>query len=203
MGEWSRIGMKIFSYLYNKSILWAGHRHAHYYLGGISFIESSVFPIPPDVMLVTMGLAKPINSWYYALIVTFCSVAGGVLGYAIGYYAMMLIEPYLMASAFFAPKFQQVMAWFEQFGVWMVVLAGFTPFPYKIFTISAGAMHMSFPLFFFGSIIGRGLRFFLVSGLVYFAADRFEKHVRRYLDIIGWSVLMMAVAVVVWLKWFR
>lgn len=192
--------MKIFTYLYDKCIAWAGHKHAHYYLGGISFIESSIFPIPPDVMLITMGLAKPKQSWYYALIATLSSVAGGVLGYVIGYYAMYYIEPYIMASSL-APQFQHVMHWFEHFGVWMVILAGFTPFPYKIFTISAGAMHVSFWLFFFGSIIGRGLRFFLVSGIVYFGADRFETHFKRYLDIIGWTVLIAIVLVIIGIKW--
>ncbi len=192
--------IKIFSYLYDKSIAWSSHPNAHYYLGGVSFIESSFFPIPPDVMLVTMGLAKPKNVWYYALIATLCSVAGGILGYAIGYYAMMLIEPYLMASSF-GPKFHQVVAWFDHFGLWMVVLAGFTPFPYKIFTISAGAMHMSFPLFFFGSILGRGLRFFLVCAIVHVTAERFEKHFKRYIDLIGWSVLLIAVGVFIWMKW--
>lgn len=193
---------KIFSYLYDKSISWSARPNAHYYLGGISFIESSFFPIPPDVMLVTMGLAKPSKVWYYALIATLGSVAGGILGYLIGYYAMLLIKPYLMASAF-ASHIQQVMAWFDRFGVWMVVLAGFTPFPYKVFTISAGAMHLSFPLFFFGSIIGRGLRFFLVCGILHFTAERFEKHFKRYIDIIGWGSLVVALGVMIWMKWLR
>jgi membrane protein YqaA with SNARE-associated domain len=194
--------MKIFSYLYEKSIAWSSHPNAHYYLGGVSFIESSFFPIPPDVMLVTMTLAKPHKVWYYALIATLCSVAGGLLGYAIGCVAMMLVKPLIMASAF-APKFQQVVTWFDHFGMWMVILAGFTPFPYKVFTISAGMMHMSFPLFFFGSIIGRGLRFFLVCGILYFAAERFEKHFRRYIDIIGWSTLAIAVGTGIWMKWLH
>lgn len=191
---------KLFSYLYDKSIDWSGRPNAHYYLGGLSFIESSFFPIPPDVMLVTMGLAKPHKIWFYALIATLFSVAGGVLGYAIGYYAMLLIKPYVMASSF-APRLQQVMDWFDHFGVWMVVLAGFTPFPYKIFTMSAGAMHLYFPLFFFGSIIGRGLRFFMVSGVLHFTAKRFEQHLRRYIDIIGWVTLGIAALVFIWMKW--
>ena len=191
--------MKIFTYLYEKSIAWSSHPNAHYYLGGVSFIESSFFPIPPDVMLVTMTLAKPHKVWYYALIATLCSVAGGILGYTIGYLAMLLIKPYILASAF-APKFQQVVAWFDHFGMWMVILAGFTPFPYKVFTISSGMMHMSFPLFFFGSIIGRGLRFFLVCGILHFTAERFDKHFKRYIDIIGWSTLAIALGVGIWIK---
>jgi len=193
---------KLFSYLYDKSILWSAHPNAHYYLGGISFIESSFFPIPPDVMLVTMGLAKPKKVWFYALIATLCSVAGGILGYVIGYYAMLLIKPYLMASSF-ASSIQYVMGWFERYGVWMVVLAGFTPFPYKVFTISAGAMHLSFPLFFFGSIIGRGLRFFLVCGVLHFTAERFEKHFKRYIDLIGWTSLCVVFALIAWMKWIK
>ena len=193
--------MKLFTYLYDKSVAWSGHKHAHYYLGGISFIESSVFPIPPDVMLITMGLATPKKWWYYALIATIFSVLGGLLGYIIGFYAMHLIEPYIMASHW-APQFKHVRTWFDKMGVMVIILAGFTPFPYKIFTISAGAMQVALWPFIFGSILGRGLRFFLVSGIVRMTAERFETHFKRYLDVVGWSVLSAAAIAFIWIKWF-
>lgn len=192
--------LKLFSYLYAKTINWSAHRHAHYYLAGVSFAESSVFPIPPDVMLLTMGLAKPSKSWHYALITTLFSVMGGLFGYVIGYFAMSLIEPYLLASSY-AHYYYQVLHWFEKGDIWMVFLAGLTPFPYKIFTITAGAMHMALMPFVLGSLIGRGLRFFLLSGILYFAGERIEKHLRHFIDIIGWSLLLILAIGYCLMKW--
>ena len=193
--------MKPFRYLYDKSISWAMHKHAQYYLGGVSFIESSVFPIPPDLMLISMGLAKPTKWWVYALIATISSVAGGVFGYMIGYYAMSYLEPFILASHW-APQFKHVMEWFDKMGVIAVILAGFTPFPYKIFTLSAGAMGLAIGPFIIGSILGRGLRFFMVSGVVRLSAERFETHVKQYLDQIGWTVLFLAATIFIWIKYF-
>lgn len=192
--------MKIFSYLYDRTIFWSKHRHAPYYLAGVAFIESSFFPIPPDVMLISMGLATPRHSWRYAFIATICSVIGGMFGYLIGMYAMMLIQPYILASSY-ASYYHQVVQWFDSGGVWMVILAGVTPFPYKIFTITAGAMHLAFLPFVLGSIIGRGLRFFLVSGLLYFVGEGLETRLRRYIDWIGWGLLLVIVLAFVIYKW--
>ncbi len=192
--------MKIFSFLYNKTIVWSAHRHAHYYLAGVSFIESSFFPIPPDVMLVSMGLASPKHSWRNALIATLSSVAGGMLGYIIGMYGMFLLQPYLEASSF-ASHYHQVMQWFDKSGVWIVILAAVTPFPYKIFTITAGAMHLAFLPFVVGSLIGRGLRFFLVCGILYFVGEHIETRLRRYIDYIGWLILLIIGVAFCLYKW--
>ncbi len=192
--------MKIFSYFYNKTISWSGHRHAQYYLAGVSLAESSFFPIPPDVMLISMGLAIPTRSWRYAFIATLFSVIGGVLGYVIGYYGMALIYPYIISSSY-AASYHQVAHWFEQGGVWVVILAGFTPLPYKLFTITAGAMHMALLPFIVGSIIGRGLRFFLVSALLFYKGDRIQVHLRRYVDVLGWSMIIIFVIVYCLMKW--
>lgn len=186
--------MKIFSYLYGKTINWSSHRHARYYLAGVSFAESAFFPIPPDIMLISMGLALPKRSWYYALIATLFSVAGGLLGYMIGYYCMTLLEPYIAASSY-AHNFNSVSSWLKAGGVWIVIIGSFTPFPFKIFTISAGAMHLAMLPFIIGSLIGRGLRFFLVSGLLYFFGDKIELRLRHYIDILGWSTIVIFVIV--------
>ncbi|WP_133128175.1 YqaA family protein [Legionella nagasakiensis] len=191
--------MKLFSYLYDKTLLWSGHRHAPYYLASVSFAESSFFPIPPDVMLVSMGLAAPQRAWYYAFIATLFSVLGGALGYVIGLYGMELIEPYLVSS--YASGYYQIAHWFEQHGVWIVILAGFTPFPYKLFTIAAGAMHMAFLPFLFGSLIGRGLRFFLVSAILYFMGARIETRLRHYIDVIGWSTILIFIIIYFLIQW--
>src|SRR5688572_8154009 len=117
--------IKIFSYLYEKMLVWSSHHRAPYYLAGVSFAESSFFPIPPDVMLMSMGLAKPKRSWRFAFIATLFSVLWGMFGYLIGFFGMKVIQPYLMTSSY-APYVKQVMDWFEHQGVWMVVFAGFS-----------------------------------------------------------------------------
>lgn len=192
--------MKFFSCLYNKTIGWSAHRHAPYYLAGVSFIESSFFPIPPDVMLISMGLATPRKSWHYALIATIFSVIGGMLGYLIGMYFIEFLRPYIVDSAY-ASSYYRIQDWFEHGGVWMVILAGFTPFPYKIFTVSAGALHMAFLPFVIGSVIGRGLRFFLVCGILYYAGERLEAKIRHYIDIIGCIMLAVIVVIFCLMKW--
>lgn len=192
--------MKIFSYLYNKTIGWAGHRHAQYYLAGISFVESSFFPIPPDVMLISMGLATPRRSWHYAFIATLFSVIGGIFGYLIGAYCISFIEPYILASSY-AASYEQVQQWFLQYGVWIVIAAGFTPLPYKVFTVTAGALHMAFLPFVLGSIIGRGGRFFLVCGLLYFAGEHIDNRLRRYIDMMGWVMIGIIALILCLMKW--
>ncbi|MDF1683215.1 MAG: DedA family protein [Legionellaceae bacterium] len=185
--------MKIFSYIYDKMLSWSAHRHAPYYLAGVSFSESSFFPIPPDIMLLTMGMAKPKCAWHYALLTLIFSVLGGCFGYVIGMFFMDILQPHILASPY-AAAYEHVRAWFEHWGVGVVLLAGFTPIPYKIFTIAAGAMHMAFLPFVFASIGGRGARFFLVSALVVLLGKQFEKHFRRWIDWIGW-VLVIALVI--------
>lgn len=192
--------MKLFSYLYNKTSAWSAHRHAPYYLAGVSFVESSFFPIPPDVMLISMGLATPRRAWHYALIATLFSVIGGMFGYLIGMYCIEFLLPYIEASPY-ASSYHQIQHWFDHRGVWMVILAGFTPFPYKVFTVASGAMHLAFTPFVIGSIIGRGLRFFLLCGLLYFFGESLETRLRRYIDIIGVSAIILIAVVFCFMKW--
>ncbi len=192
--------MRFFSYLYNKTIAWSLHKHAPYYLAGVSFAESSFFPIPPDVMLISMGLAKSEHAWRYAFIATVCSVLGGILGYCIGYFAIELIHPFLSQSHYHG-TYQQVVHWFQTYGIWVIFLAGFSPIPYKIFTIAAGALQMAFFPFLFASVIGRGLRFFLVSAIMYFYGQRLHNGLRKYVDAIGWSVVALFVLGFFLYKW--
>jgi len=187
--------MRIFSALYDRVMNWSRHRHAPWYLGGLSFAESSFFPIPPDVMLAPMSMAKPKNAWWYATLTTIASVLGGVLGYAIGHFAFELIEPLVGEGGRYAESFTAAEGWFREWGVWTVFVAGFSPIPYKIFTISAGVLHMALLPFVVASAVGRGTRFFLVAALMAWGGERMEGVLRQYVDKVGWIMVLLAVVV--------
>ncbi len=184
--------MKFFSRLMDKTLEWSRHPQAPWYLGGLSFAESSFFPIPPDVMLAPMVLAKPASAWRLATITTLTSVAGGMLGFAIGAFALDMIEPLLKDWGQW-DTYQHARDWFTEWGFWAVFIAGFSPIPYKIFTIAAGAMSMLFVPFVIASAVGRGARFFLVAGLIRLGGPAFEARLRQYVDVIGWVVVALIV----------
>ena len=184
--------MKLFTPLYDKAMEWARHRYAVWYLSGLSFSESSFFPIPPDVMLAPMSMAQPSRAWRYAGITTVASVLGGLLGYLIGFYAFDLIQPWLQQSHYW-DKYLHARSWFEEWGFWAILVAGFSPIPYKVFTIAAGTLAMSLPLFVAGSILGRGGRFFLVAGLMAWGGPGMEEKLRIYVERLGWLVIVLAI----------
>ena len=184
--------MPLFSKLYDRTMAWSRHRHAPRYLASLSFAESSFFPIPPDVMLAPMSLANPGRAWYFAALTTIASVLGGILGYLIGYFAFNLIEP-LLHDAGYYPKYLEAREWFDKWGFWAVFLAGFSPIPYKIFTITAGVISMPIIPFVAASAIGRGARFFLVAALMAKGGERMEAVLRKQVDRIGWGVVMLVV----------
>lgn len=176
----------MFSALYAKVLMWSRHKHAEWYLGGLSFAESSFFPIPPDVLLAPMALAQRAKAFRFALLTTVTSVLGGVFGYLIGYFFIDLIIPWLENSHYF-DKYQQAREWFDEWGFAAIFIAGFSPIPYKIFTITAGALSMSFIPFVLASFIGRGSRFFLVSTLIYWGGERLEETLHTHINRIGWA----------------
>ncbi|MBT8062455.1 MAG: DedA family protein [Gammaproteobacteria bacterium] len=182
----------MFRSLYDRVLAWSKHRHAPYYLCALSAAESSVFPVPPDVMLAPMSLAQPAKAWFFATICTISSVLGGLLGYLIGALAFELIEPWLMTSAY-AGAFEKAVSAFDTHGFWYILLAGFTPIPYKVFTVSAGVVGMPPLPFIGGSLAGRGGRFFLVAGLIRIGGEPFAQKLRQWIDLIGYSVLAVAV----------
>ena len=187
--------MVIFGPLYERVMRWSRHRHVEWYLGAMSFAESSFFPIPVDVLLAPMCLAKPDRSWRYALNASLFSVLGGVAGYAIGYLAFEAIEPWLMESHYW-DAYETARLWFDKYGVWTVFVAGFSPIPYKVFTIAAGVAALTFPGFFIASLVGRSARFFLVAGLVKYAGEKFEATLMRHIERIGWAVVVISVLVI-------
>lgn len=182
--------MTFFSKLYQRTLEWSAHKRAPTYLGAMSFAESSFFPIPPDIMLMPMALAQPNKAIYFAWITTFFSVLGGLLGYAIGFFAMDLITPWLQEIGYGA-KLDSAQQFFNEYGVWVVFIAGFSPIPYKVFTISAGASAMALLPFIIASAIGRGARFFLVAGLMKYGGAKLEPFIRKWVDWIGWVFVAM------------
>ncbi len=184
--------MRIFSRLYAKAMEWAKHPHAVRYLAALSFAESSFFPVPPDVMLAPMSLATPQRAWFYAALTTLMSVLGGIAGYGIGLLAFDVVEPWLHTAGYWE-SYQQAREWFAVWGFWAVLLAGFSPIPYKVFTIAAGVVVLSFPLFVIASFIGRGARFFLVAAIVQLGGERLERTLRAYAELFGWMLVALAV----------
>ena len=189
--------MKIFAPLYALVLRWSRHRRAPYFLAALSFAESSFFPVPVDVMLAPMCLTKRHMAWRYAAVAMVFSVAGGIGGYFIGVAAFDVLEPWLRESSYWS-AYETSQRWFDAWGVWAIFLAGFTPFPYKIFTIAAGVAALNLPLFILASIVGRGARFYLVAGLIVWGGDKLEQNLKQYVERIGWTVAVVVVLV----AWF-
>lgn len=184
--------MKLFAPLLDRVLNWSRHEHAPWYLAGLSFAESSFFPIPPDVMLAPMVVARPEKAWSFALNTTLASLAGGIAGFAIGVWAIDAVMP-LVDRFGYSDAYALASEWFTSWGFWAVLAAGFSPIPYKIFTISAGAMAMPLAPFVLASLVGRGARFFLVAGLIFWGGPRVELMLRRYVEWLGWLVVALLV----------
>ncbi|ORU91152.1 MAG: hypothetical protein A6F72_01195 [Cycloclasticus sp. symbiont of Poecilosclerida sp. N] len=177
----------MFKSLYNKVLLWAQHPKAKSYLFVLSVSESSFFPIPPDVMLAPMCLAKPLRSYHYAFLTTLGSVLGGVIGYFIGLFSFGMLESFI-TMMHYEENLEVVKSWLSEWGFWAIFISGFSPIPYKLFTITAGLLSMAFLPFVIASIIGRGSRFFLVAFLVSLGGEALRHKLNDYIEHIGWLV---------------
>lgn len=186
--------MGLFTKLYDQALCWARYPKAPWLLAGVSFAESSFFLIPPDVMLMPMSLAQPKRAMFFATLTTGMSVLGGILGYLIGVWALDWVLPLLQGH--YAEQYQQAQSWFVTWGFWAVLIAGFSPIPYKLFTVTAGAVGMLFVPFVLASFVGRGLRFYLVAGLMAWGGAAMEQQLRRWIDWIGWLIVGLVVLVV-------
>lgn len=183
----------IFKGLYNKCMKMAAHKNAERYLIGVSIIESIFFPVPTALMVAPMAVARPDKAVRIATIATVTSVLGGLFGYLLGYFAITAIEPILHDVGYW-DKYMTAHRWFTEWGFWAVVVAGFSPIPFKLFTISAGALAMSIPQFLLAALVGRSAHFFLVALLMAWAGPKLEPTVRKYIEWLGWlTVLIIAV----------
>lgn len=184
--------MNLFGSIYDKVIEWSKHRYAAFWLSFVSFIEAIFFPIPPDVMLIPMAMSKPQNATKYAIYTTIASVLGGIIGYGIGYFAFDWVKE-IIANWGMQANFDKAMSWFETWGVAVVFLAGFSPIPYKVFTVCAGVMQMAFFPFVITSAISRFARFILVAKLSAWGGEKYAEKIRRSIELIGWGTVALAV----------
>jgi membrane protein YqaA with SNARE-associated domain len=185
--------VKIFSPLYGKVMLWSKHKNAPFYLYLSAFLESIFWPVPVDIMLAPMALAKRSLAWRFALGATIFSVLGGAVGYYLG---NALYDPIVMPMIEFMNyqgKMEIAQAWFTKWGVMIIFIASFTPIPFKVFTVTAGVMSMAFLPFLLTAFIGRGLRFFLVTGLMVIGGDKMEEKLSKYIDILGWVTIIASI----------
>ncbi len=194
--------MRLFGPLYEWGLRMAKHRHAQFWLGTVSFTEAVIFPVPPDTLLAPMVLAQPSRWLRFALLCTLCSVAGGMIGYLIGVWAFEWVEPLLHRFGYWS-AFERGRDLFIEFGLLVMFIAGFTPVPFKVFTIAAGVAGLGAVPFLFGSLIGRGGRFFLVAGLIGFGGKPMEDWLRRWIEPVGWLMALLVVLMIVYLTWMR
>ena len=171
----------------------AGHRHAPRWLAGISFAESSFFPIPPDAMLIPMCLAKPERAFYYAFVCTVASVLGALAGYAIGYFLLETVGEPILRFYGLTHAFEEFAANFNEQGWIIVLLAGFTPLPFKVITIAAGATAMQLYILVIASIIARAARFFLVAGLLWKFGEPMKRIIDRHFALLTTLVGILGV----------
>lgn len=179
--------------LYDRVMALAGHRHAGWYLAAVAFAEASFFPIPPDALLLAMGLARPRRVWVYAVICTIGSVAGGALGYLIGYALFAKLAQPIIHIYHLEHAFQTFQAKFAQYGLYIILIKGLTPIPYKIVTIAAGAAKFDFWTFMAASVVTRGGRFFLVAALMRFFGEPARDFIERRLMLV---TTLLAVGIV-------
>ena len=170
--------------LYNWTMSFAARRNARWALAGVSFAESSFFPIPPDVLLIPMVLANRQKAWEIAAICTIASVVGGVFGYAIGALLYDTVGVWVVNLYNLQDKMETFRHYYAEWGIWIIVLAGFTPIPYKVFTIASGLAAYDLGLFVLLSAIGRGGRFFLVAGLLYYFGEPIRSFIERRLEVL-------------------
>ena len=166
--------------LYQWMIDAAAKKNALWILGIVSFIESSFFPIPPDIMLIPMVVSQPKKAWKIAGIATFASVIGGYFGYAIGYYGYDVIAKPLLSFYGYLEQFENFKQYYNEYGAWIVFAAGITPFPYKVITIASGVVAMNLVTFGVAAVVARGLRLFMVAGLLYFFGESIKKFIEKH-----------------------
>lgn len=190
--------MELFRPWYERALVWSRHPKAPALLTGLSFIEAIFFPIPPEVMLAPMSLAQPKRAFWFATLSLAGSMVGMFIGYALGHFALELAMP-LVEKLGYAPEFETIKQQAAENGFWLLLIAGFTPIPFKVFTIASGAVGMPLLPFFFGALIGRGKRVYLVAGAIRLGGERAEKALHKHIEPVGWAALALLAGLILWL----
>jgi membrane protein YqaA with SNARE-associated domain len=199
--------LKVFAPLYERALRWARHRNAPALLGVLSFVEAVFFPVMPEVMLAPMALSRPQRAFRYATISLACSLAGALVGYALGHYAYELVKP-LFARLGWAGHIEEQVAYLRDIAIespwkafWILVLAGFAPIPLKFFTWASGIVGVPLLPFIASMFIGRGKRVYLLAAAIKLGGARAEAALHRWIEPVGWIALSLLLAAVAWLGW--
>lgn len=180
--------------LYDVCMEWISGRHGEWVLFLIAFVESSFFPLPPDIFLIAMCVAIPTKSFRYAAICSVGSVLGGALGYGLGFWFMDGIGMSIVDWYGLTERYDLVQQYFKEYDVWIVGTAGFTPIPYKLFTITAGFAHSNFFTFMVVSLVARSARFFLVAGLIWKFGPQIKTFIDRYFNVLSIAFVVLLAA---------
>jgi len=187
--------------IYDWVLHWADTPYGTWALFLLAFAESSFFPIPPDVLLIALCVARPERSFRYALVSAAGSILGGCLGYLIGWQFMTGVGNRIVAFYGLTEKVAYIETLYQTYDAWAVGIAGFTPIPYKVFTITAGMFKINFVVFVLASLVSRSARFFIVGGLIYLFGPRIQRFIDRYFDLLAVSFTVLLVAGFVLIKY--
>ncbi|MFC6841777.1 YqaA family protein [Xanthomonas theicola] len=199
--------MKIFGPLYERAIGWSRHRRAPALLTMLSFAEAIVFPVPPEVMLAPMSLAQPRRALWFATLSLAGALAGALVGYMLGHFAFAAVQPLIEWLGWVqkidaqVSHLREVVAESPWRAFWLLVLAGFTPIPLKIFTWASGIVGIPLLPFLASMLVGRGKRVYLVAGAIRLGGPRAEAALRRWIEPLGWVAMAILVLLVVWVIW--
>ena len=191
----------MFRKLYDWVLKWADTPYGTWALFIIAFCESSFFPVPPDILLIALAVAVPARAFRYALICSAGSLLGGFAGYFIGWQFMASIGNWIISLYGFGEKMHHVETLYQTYDAWIVFIAGFTPIPYKVITISAGMFKINFPVFALASAVSRSARFFLVSGLIFAFGASIQAFIDRYFNLIATAFTILLVGGFVLIKY--
>ena len=193
--------MKLLRKLYKWTLHWADTKYGIWALAALSFAESSFFPVPPDVLLIALCAGKPKKSFYFAFICTIASVLGGIFGYFIGSQLWSIAEPILQFYGWY-DKIHQIGDLYHNYAAWAVSISGFTPIPYKIFTITAGYFKINLGVFIIASTLSRAARFFLVSSLIFIFGEKIKQFINKYFNLVTILFIILLIGGFIVLKKF-
>ena len=183
--------MLFFKKIYDWTLAKSEHPKAVWFLSFISFIESSIFPIPPDIILIPMALVKKGKAFFYAFVCTISSVLGGLVGYMIGYLFFNSLGSILINFYNLSDSVNDFKEYYLLYGVWIVIIAGFTPFPFKVITITSGLFNLNIFVFVICSLISRGARFYLLSLLINIYGERIKEFINKYFNLLTIIILIL------------